>query len=71
MLAAILAAAGLCACSNDSDEVAEGRTELSKGNTATEELAGSPQLLELKYPVTELEYPSHALTGAVTDIADE
>ena len=70
MLAAILAAAGLCACSNDSDE-AEGRTELSKGNTVTEELADSPQLLELKYPVTELEYPSHELSGAVTDITDE
>jgi len=71
MFAAILAAAGLCACSNDGGEVAEGRAELSTESTAAEELAGSPQLLELKYPVTELEYPSHELTGAVTDIADE
>ena len=71
MLAAILAAAGLCACSNDSDEVAEGRAELSKGNTATEELADSPQLVELQYMVAELEYPSYELTADVTDIADE
>lgn len=71
MLVAILAAAGLCACSNDSDEVAEGRAELSKGNTATEELADSPQLVELQYTVDELEYPSYELTADVTDIADE
>ena len=72
LLAALLAALVMIACSKNSDEgPASAPPAAGADQSATMSAAADPQVHELHYPVADLEYPSYELTGVVTDVESE